>query len=426
MRSRILAVVALVMLSTAHAQTRRVMVMGGPPPGTKSVWVLSADSKLSRYDAAQFKMWMGGLPLPSEARQHPEAVTISRVGDVLFAYPSDGRSALRRLWCSSPYHSEIVGGAWEKRPTSGGGYNILSATPDVYFSSDGERLFWFEHREQRLNRGGPDISRDARFLAWHTDLGGEDPNPVAEFTLPTCKCETGACEETCPEAAAWAPAQGVSDFFFVTRWVPGQIGSDYLESTLYQNSGGTWTSRKLAHPVEQFLDAADHGNVYVEVVHDAGCCGWANESDDTTTVMRGGVATLVFDERRRFHNNNYDISFYTRDAALSPDIERVAYTIVTNLQPAETIRLSSDGKENPEELNAIRQASSELPRMEVVSLSAPDKVDLSLAKTELVGWLDRQRLLALRNGEVYVVDGNSGKLSPTGIKADAARFVFLR
>ena len=120
------------------------------------------------------------------------------------------------------------------------------------------------------------------------------------------------------------------------------------------------------------------------------------------------------------------MSFFTAAAALSPDVTRVAYTITVNLQPNEEIRLSSDGKAKPEELKSIKQAITELPRVEVVALTAPERVVISLEKTELIGWLDQQRLLVLKGGEIQVVDAGSGKMSPTGIKADAAKFVFLR
>jgi hypothetical protein len=417
------AVVALVSVF-ASAQTARVAVMPGPPPGVRAIWVLQSDNKLARYDGTQFKLWQTVI-LPAEARKNPDAISISRAGDVLFAYPTDGRIALRRFWCSNPRHPELVGGAWDQRPATGGGYNILSATPELYFSSDAQKLFWFEHRQQRLTRGA-DVTRDARFLAWTTDLDGEKPMPVAEFSFAPCQCETGACEETCPQAMAWAPPEGVSDFFFVTRWVPGQIGSRYLETALYQNKDGTWTARKLGHPVQRLLAAADHGNIYVEAVPDDACCGGANDSDDTTSVVRGETATVIFDERRRFSNNNYDVSFETATAALSPDLNRVAYTIATTMQPGEQIRLSSDGKQNPDELKAIQKALAQLPRVEVVAFSGPEQVGVSLANTEMIGWLDQQRLLVLKNGELQAVDVNSGKLSPTGIKAEAAKFVILR
>jgi hypothetical protein len=402
MRSSLAAIMALVAVY-ASAQIARVAVMAGLPPGVRAIWVLQSDNKLARYDAAQFKLWQT-LILPAEARKNPDAISISRAGDVLFAYPSDDRTALRRFWCSNPRHPELVGGAWDKRPATGGGYSVLEATPAIYFGSDGQRLFWFEHREQRLTRGS-DVSRDARFMAWTTDLKGDDPSQVAQFTFPPCKCETGVCSETCPEASVWAP-EGVSDFFFVTRWVPGQIGSHYDETALYQNKDGAWTSRRLPHPLERILDAADHGNVYVEAVPDAGCCGWANESDDTTSVVRGDVATVIFDERRRFNNNDYDVSFETARAALSPDLSRVAYAIATTMQPGEEIRLSDGGRLNPDELKAIQKALTELPRVEVIALSAPEQVSLSLANTELIGWLDQQRLLVLKNGELQMVDVN--------------------
>jgi hypothetical protein len=424
---RSLFAVVLALAAAASAQTSRpprVTIAMGPPAGVRAIWVLQPDNTLLMYDAAQLRN-RRGMKLPAEARKNPEAVSISSTRIVIFAYPPDGRTALRRFWSSNPYAPELVGGAWDRRPASGGGYSILEATPEIDFSSDGQSLYWFEHRQQRLSRGS-DISREARFLAWATDLKGDDPRQVAQFTFPACKCETGACSETCPEAAVWAPPSGVSDFFFVTRWVPGQIGTDYQESSVYQKSGDTWTARKLPYPVERFLDAADHGNTYVEAVGDAGCCGWSNESDDTTSVVRGDTSTVIFDERKRFLNNNYDVSFATTMAALSPDVSRVAYTIATTVRPGDEIRLGSDGKPNPDELKSIQKAITELPCVEVVPLSAPEQVNLSLANSELIGWLDQQRLLVLRGGEIQVVDAGSGKMSPTGIKVDAAKFVFLR
>ncbi len=423
MRFRILAIIALTTL--AQAQTPRVMIMAGPAANTRSLWVLSADNKLSRYDTAQFKMWIGNMPLPADARKNPEAISISPSGEVLVTLPSEGQSTIRRWWRSVPTHSELMGGAWDKRPAAGGGYSILSATPELYVSSDGERLFWFEHREQRLNRTGPDISRDARFLAWTTDLDGEDPQKIVEFTFPNCKCETGACQESCPEATMWAPDDSISDFFFVTRWVPGQIQSDYQETALYQRKDGAWTSRKLGHPVESFLDAADHGETYVERVPDGGCCGWENESDDQTMVVRVDKSTVIFDERQRFHNDNYDVSFFTETAKLSPDLNGVAYTLASTARPGQEIRLSDSGKEKPEELKTIQKELTDLPRVEIVWLSTPDRVAVSINKAELVGWLDAKRLLVVKNGEVQLVDA-TGKLTGAGIKADAAKFVFLR
>ncbi|MGZ4813491.1 MAG: hypothetical protein ACXVZI_12040 [Terriglobales bacterium] len=425
MRSCLVAILAVTAATLFAQAPARVTVNAGAPANLRVIWVLQPDGRLLMYDAEQFRSWQG-MKLPADARKNPESISISRSRVVLFAYPPDGRTALRRYWSSNAYAPELVGGAWDQRPASGGGFSILEATPTLYFSSDGQSLFWFEHRQQSVVRGGADITRDARFLAWTTDLKGDNPRQVAQFTLPPCKCETGVCSESCPEADAWAPDSGVSDFFFVTRWAPGQIGSRYEETSLYQKSGDAWTPRRLPDPVERFLDAADHGNVYIEAVPDAGCCGWANESDDITYVVRGDKALVIFDERRRFNNNNYDVSFFTAAAAFSPGLDRVAYTIAGNLQPNEEIRLSDGGKPSPDELKAIKQAMTELPRTEAVALSAPEHPVISLPNTELIGWLDGQRLLVLKSGELQAVDAASGKITPTGIKADAPKYVFLR
>jgi len=190
MRSLLAVVLALVTARVGAQAPPRIAIPAGPPPGVRAIWILQSDNKLLMFDGTQSKNWRGTV-LPPEARKNPEAISISRAGHVIFAYPPDGRTALRRFWSSNVYAPELVGGAWDKRTARGGGFNVLSATPDLFFSSDGERLFWFEHREQRLTRNG-DISRDARFLAWTTDLTGDNPQLVAEFALPSCKCATGA------------------------------------------------------------------------------------------------------------------------------------------------------------------------------------------------------------------------------------------
>lgn len=425
MRAQLILFLTLAAGASGAAQTVRVFMPAGPPTGTRSVWVLGADNKLSRYDTAQFRFWQS-MPAPSEARKHPERLSISRRGDVLFALSEKYEPGQRRFWTSNPHAGpELVGGVYEKRPVDNGGYLIVSAAPDVYFSRDTDRLFWFEYREERMNRG-PDVWRDATFLSWSTDPAGNEPEPLVKFSFPRCTCETGACEESCPQAAAWAPGNEVSDFFFVTRWVEGQIGSQYMDSAAYRLTAAGWTPRKLASAVERFLDAADHGNVYVEAVPDGGCCGWANDSDDVTVFVQGNSRTVVFDERKRFHNDNYDVSFLTANATVSPGLTRVAYTIGASAQPNEEIRLGIDGKDDPDELRRVKKLLADIPWVEVVGLAEPEKIGASVAKAELVGWLDDARLLVVKDGELRVFEVSTGKLTSTGIKADRAQFVFLR
>jgi len=409
----------------AAAQAPRVAVPAGPPAGRILIWVVQPDNKLAAYDAADFRHW-GTLTLPPEAKGHPESIRISRQGAVLAARPFGENVSLRRFWQSDPHLGWLlVGGTDDKIPASGGGYLITSAIPQVHFTSDPERLFWFEDRKQTLDRGYPDISVTTVFLAWTTNRHGEDVQQVAEVPYPKCACDTGACEETCPETQVWAPEAGITDFFFVTRWVPGQLGPHFQETDLYRLQNGRWVSQKLPVPVEQFADMADHGSVFIEIVGDSGCCGWVNESDDQTLLFRNGQSTVIYDERERFHNDNYDVSFFTSRARLSPDGSRVAYTLAATAPPDEEIRLLDSGKEHPEELQRIKKALSELPRVEVLAVAEPKKVLVGLPG-ELVGWLDGKRILIVEDGELVVLDVDSGAKALTGIKASGALQALIR
>ena len=402
----------------------RVMVMAPPTaaPG-RSIWVLQPNNQLLLYDAREFKN-LRGIPLPAGAREHPEGLILSRHGQVLYALPSEGEG-LRRWWSSDPRMPQLTGGAYDKQPTTDGAFLVTTAVPEVYFSADGQRLYWFENRITRRVADG-DRSREASFLAWRTDPGGESPQKLIDFSFDRCTCDTGACEETCPEARVWAPPAGISDFFFVTRWVPGQIQSDYQQTELYQEKNAALTGQRLPQAYEQILDATDHGNTFAFAVEDGGCCGWANEGGDAAAVFREGAPVFFFDERGRFHNDNYDVSFFVRNAEFAPDGSRIAYTVAATQAAGEEIRVSDSGKEKPQELERVKATLATMPLAEVAPLADLKRTLASVQGAEFIAWLDDQRLLVLKGGELQTVDAASGKMAPTGIKAEASKFVFVR
>lgn len=407
------------------SQAAQVVVMAGPPAGRTLIWVLQPDNMLAVYDAADFHLWRT-MALPPEAKGHPERISISRQGAVLVTYPAGENLSARRVWQSDPrLGSSLTGGADDKTPAPGGGMVVTSASPDVFFSSNAERLFWFENRKQTSVRNGLEISVKTVFLGWSSDRNGDNVQQIASIPLPPCACQTGACEETCPEMLPWMPETGVSDFFFLTRWVPGQTEPDFQQTDVYRLQGGNWVSEKLPAPVEQFADAAERGNLSVEIVPDGGCCGWVNESDDQTFLNRNGQSTVLYDERARFHNDDYDVSFFTRNVHLSPDHARIAYTLASTQQPVEEIRLADSGKENPEELQRVKNAMADLPRVEVLALNDPKKIAVSVPG-EMAGWLDGKRVLVFQAGTLSVVDVDSGTRTPTPIKAPDVQHVFVR
>lgn len=389
------------------------------------IWVLSPDNKMSEYDAVQFRVWVSGVALPPEARKHPENIFITNSGIVMYADVVPG-TTLRRVWSTNRYANELIGGADDRRPSTGGGFQITSATPAVYAGADGQRLFWFEDHFSTLSRG-PDVSREGSFLSWTTDLTGNGPRPVTSFRFESCKCETGACSESCPETLVWAPEAGISDFFFLTRWVPGQIGSTYVDTSLYTFASGVWTARKLDHAVDNFLDAADHGNLYLESPNDtSGDDDPADAPGHVTLMNVGGKAVTIFDEHVRFRDGDYVVGIATTRAAISPDRAHVAYSLAGAPPPEQEIQPRVAGKGNSQEIRRLNAVLAELPRLEVIAVSDPAKITHSLPNTDLLGWLDAGHLLALHHGELQVVDVSTGAIKPTGIKADNVQFAFLR
>jgi hypothetical protein len=217
----------------ASAQAPRVAVPASPTANRPLIWVLQPDNRLAAYDDADFRNWQT-LALPPEAKDHPERISISQQGAVMVPYAPADNVSLRRFWQSDPrLGSSLTGGADDTKPAPGGAELITAAVPEVYFTSDPERLFWFENRAQRLSRDGSEISVDTVFLAWTTDRRGGAVRQVAEVPFPKCACKTAVCEETCPEAMVWAPESGISDFFFVTRMVPGQTQPEFQQTDLF-------------------------------------------------------------------------------------------------------------------------------------------------------------------------------------------------
>ena len=411
--------------ATMFAQAR-VAVPAGMPVGTRSIWVLSADNKLSQYDASIFRLAMS-TPVAPESRTHPERLQISSTGEILYEHEPSPQTGIREYsFLGMRQGAPFVAGAYARQPAKTGGFLNTVGKTEVHFSRDGQRLFWFENHHQVLEGSEGEVWRDGSFRAWTTDLQGGHVQQITEFKFPRCSCETAVCSESCPEALVWSVPAGISDFFFVTKWVEGQTQPDFQETSLYQQKSDTWTPLKLPQPEEGILDAAEHGQIFIAQIFDGGCCGWVNESDDTTSIVSGGQAESIFDERNRFHNDNYDVSFSTSNAFLSPNTARVAYTISSTNKPGDEIRLGDDGKDNPQELERVKKAIADMPVAEVVSVVAKRGVLQSIAHAEVAGWLDDARVLIVTAGEIKILDVAAGKLNGTGIKADAAKYVFLR
>ncbi len=401
----------------------------------KRLWVLRPPGEIVEYNPSTWTV-KTTFKVPPEAARSPQSLALNSSGQILFCPVVEGEaanlppgSAAGRVWLWDGQKGAYLerGAVQKSTPAAGGSVSAVESLPRCFLSADGHSLYWFANEFRILrNAEGLDRSVTTTFRAWQTDLAGEHRNQIAGFEFSPCECGTGACSETCPEAAFWIPDGGVDDFFLLTRWIPGQIGATYESSSLFRKSQGKWTEYKLTRVLEEVKDAAQGGDAAVYVILDEGCCGWDNASDDQTILVADGKETVIFDERKRFGNPNYDVSFFTSSARLSPDRRSVAMTIASTEQPGAEIRLSDQGKPDPGELARIRKSLAGLPAVEALRTDDPAKRIAVLPRATLAGWLSDSEILVVENGLLVALDVGKGTRRTSRIKVENDSLVFVR
>lgn len=172
----------------------------------------------------------------------------------------------------------------------------------------------------------------------------------------------------------------------------------------------------------------------VEAAPDAGCCGWVNESSDTTVVRRNGKPVAIFDEFHRYGNQRYDVSLFSANAAISPDRTRVAHTLACSqdaVGSSTPLRPSSSRPESetlsPAEIARLSELIARHPLVEIVALDPPSAPTVRIPGATLIGWLSDREVLVFRDAKLDVADARDGRLLRTlPIAAEKAGHVFLR
>ena len=409
-------------------------------PSDRRLWVLADPAQITEIDLATFSS-KPPITIPPEVTQreftpsgsNAQDLQFNQKGQILFGPIPSGSPASDpcKVWLwngkagaqlSCPHDQDLP----QENPSEEVAVNEISR--GAALSADGRHLFWFSN-QRRETKHGEDVDSTTAittFRIWQTDLDGQDVQQVESISFPECKCETGACEETCPEGTFWEPKTGVDDFFLVTRYIPGQLQSEMVATFLYGKEAGRWSSKKLPASIDMVADAAAGGAVRIELVQDNACCGWVNESSDQTLLARDGKWVTLFDERTRYHNPNYDVKFSARNAKLSPNLKLVAMTIEATAQPESDIRLSSTGKDNAAELAGIRQGLIELPATEIVNAADPPRRIALISHAVLVGWLNDAEVLIVSDQALATYNLSSGMLKKTDVKVKDAYHVYLR
>jgi hypothetical protein len=419
MRTRILATgVVLLFSNLVLAQNKRL-------------WVLRPNGEAVEYDAAALSAKQT-LKIPAEAASSPSAFSVNSEGQMLFAAPAalplveGDLSAQRTVWFwNGRQATTLTRDVNRTNSTAGSNLVITESAPVPSLSSDGKYLFWFSNRGRRLQRDGVDLSTKNTWLGWRTDLEGKNRQDVASIDLPDCACPTGGCEETCAYEQVWVPESGVSTFFLLTQFVAGQTKPVYKSSSIVEETAGKWNAEPVSLPLRNVLDAANPDAI-LEAIPDTGCCGWSNESDDQTLLRVHGKTLNVFDELTAYKNPDYDVSFYTQNGKLSPDMKFVALTIISTGKPNTAIQLAEQGQANPAESQLIRKALAELPAVEIESVEdVPRRVAL-LPHAELVGWINNAEVLIVEEHVLAFYNPSLGTTRKSTIHVEDSAHVFLR
>ena len=411
----------------------------GQDQAPSRLWVLAEPDAIVEYDVATFAA-ARALKIPRRLFEHPEYLSVSARGQMLYVPApgthgdgGHGSAADDRVWFWDGQRAR------EWTPAEPGSRGLRPQDPPTteavrqwFLSATGDSLFLFENRFEYRAEGataGSEPQRSVRASArvWRTDLaGGQREEAVSVSSSGWCRCETGACPETCPEWEFWAPDGVVGDFFLSTRITPGQLQTTYHESLVWRRSGSAWSATPLSEPVERFLAASRQGDALIVAVPDGGCCGWDNEGSDQLRLLQHGKVLTLYDEFARYHNRNYDVSIYPADARLAPGGSMVAYTLVSTSPVGGRIRLSSEGKDDPDALERVRTARAALPAVEVVDLGSVPPPATIVARARLVGWLTERELLVVRDGLLTACDRRGRATAVTPIRVRSAADAFLR
>jgi len=399
---------------------------------SKRLWVLRPSGEMVEYDPATFAP-VQTVKLPPDAVTSPSSLEMNRAGQILFA-PSislplsdEDATAPHKVWVWNGHASTSIDlGVQRKTEATGSNQAVTDLVPVPHLSADGALLYWFANESRRLERESIDLSTATTWKAWRTDLEGGGRQEIASTKLPDCRCPTGSCEESCPSGAVWVPDTGVDGFFLVTQLVNGQTATVYKSTAAYKADAGKWSSTALPEALQHVLDEDRGGDVIVEAIPDTGCCGWSNQSDDQTLVFTQGKKLNIFDERETYKNPDYDVSFFSANAKLSPDSNRVAMTLIATAQAGKPIQLSDEGEANPEESQRIRKALTGLPAVAVKTIDEASKQVSFVPHALLVDWISDKELLIVEDHLLVIYNVASGAKHKSPVRVEDAMHVFLR
>ena len=398
----------------------------------RRLWILREPGEMVEYDLTTFAV-KNRVKVPPQALKSPGNLSVNQSGQILLvpsttpAVTDEDAAAPHSVWLwNGQAAATLQPGTEHNSERRGSNQVVTESAPVAALSADGTHLYWFDNHERRLDRDEINLSTTISWQAWRTDLNGKNREDLASVKLPECTCGTGVCDETCPVGAFWAPDEGVDKFFLMTQYIAGQTERTYKSTTLYQQDSGKWTDKPLPQALEQPLDASAAGDVIVSAIPDVACCGWSNQSNDQTLVLVNGKPQTIFDESATYKNSDYDVSFFTSNAKLSPDLRSVAMTINATAQANKPIQLAEEGQANPEESLRIRKTLAELPAGAVKTIEDSPRQVAFVPHASLIGWISDKDLLIVEDHLLVRYNVSTGAKHKSTVKVEDPGRAFLR
>jgi len=408
------------------------------------LWVVSSSGEVTEYDASTFEaketVKIPPDAIPSDESYLRYSMEINRRGQILVGPTFHGPYAASTrctLWLWNGQSGSNLNCRNEHREdTAADGERILTeilSRPGL--AADGEHLFWFVNQQKQKEGDEEKDIMPSVTTAFHiseTSLSGDQRKEIDSFSFPDCTCSTGACEESCPTARAWVPKTGIENFFVAVGSYTGQVAqTTYVRESLYRKSpDGQWSSSSLPSSFEHdILDAAEDASAFIVLIPDSACCGWNNESNDRTLLLRKGQTIVLFDEFARYNNSQYDVNYSAREAQLSPDNQLVAMTISSSARQGEEFRSSDErnlDKLSAEVVEHINKTLADLPAVEVVTATDPPKRAAYLPNATFVGWLSEREILIVKDSLVVAYDVLGGASRKSNVSVDDKALAFVR
>lgn len=388
-----------------------------------TLWVVQPPGQLVAFDPADLSR-IGGVRIPALAYYDPRRLAVNGHGQFLLRLDDD------HLWLWDGERASTP----PVSPTSAPDLSAftrpgMTPTRQWFLGDDGNTLYVVESVTRDDGAADSDSSRTPLRML-ETDLLQQPRREVFARTVGRCfeTMRLVAFTRPCPDPEVWAPGGVIRGCAVFTQWEQLREGDESRapmaagERSRYLRGARGWRPAALGRTWhgESLLDISPDGSHWVTSQSDVGCCGWLNASSEQAMFVGTDSTAIVFDEWPAFGNEGYDVSFFTADARIGPDADRVALCVHATQGPAAPIGPSANARTDSLQVRRLREELTTMPMVVIVQVRPRRAETLRIPNAELIGWLNRSEVLVVEDGRIVAVDVSTGKRRRSGITVRTA------